>query len=125
MLHNVYVVSKFSEICGIFQLHMSISFEIKSVVFILWKGLPFLKQVKNFFLILLIGVSFSDVLTIRKEVTNIFNLKCAIVDSTNFKSSLFNGTNEVSTCMSFAYSERLADIACMIMSMRRNRRRTN
>ena len=48
-------------------------------------------------MILLMKVLVSNVLTTRREVTNILNLKYIILDSANIKSSLYNGSNEVST----------------------------
>ena len=72
-------------------------------------------------MILLMGVLVSNVLTTRREVTNILNLKHAIVDSTDVKKSLFNGANEVAMGMEFDHSESTANISRMSMSMRRSR----
>ena len=75
------------------------------------------------FVMLLMGVLVSNFFTTKRELTNIFNLKHAIVDSTNVKSSLSNVTNEVPIGIAFDHSEITAEISCMNMSMRR--RRTN
>ena len=75
----------------------------------------------NFLMVLLMGVLVSNVLATRREVTNILNLKHAIVDSTDVKKSLFNGANEVAMGMEFDHSESTANISRMSMSMRRSR----
>ena len=72
-------------------------------------------------MILLMGVLVSNVLTTRREVTNISSLKYATVDSINVKSSLFNGANEVPICVPFDHSESIAIISHMSIIMRRRK----
>ena len=75
----------------------------------------------NLFMILLMWVLVSNVLTTRREVIIFFNLKHAIVNSINVKIYLFNGTNEVPICIAFDHSKSTADIAHMSMRMRISR----